>query len=154
MSPDKVMTANIIKCHLFFRNTSVMTASKCSQWAPKSFLKGIFSVRRTLVGVKTLWTHLTIMSSFCFLRMWCFNCYSSLYLLCIFSEIPKLQEFLKDLNDSHSETLNYVSGAHGILSLIQGASRGQAVRWMSGWVLKVPESINPLLLRHCWITIA
>ncbi|XP_070836805.1 nuclear GTPase SLIP-GC-like [Chaetodon trifascialis] len=38
------------------------------------------------------------------------------------NEIPKLQEFLQGLNDSHSETLNYVSGAHGILSLIQGAS--------------------------------
>ncbi|XP_068574325.1 nuclear GTPase SLIP-GC-like isoform X2 [Cebidichthys violaceus] len=37
------------------------------------------------------------------------------------TEIPKLQEFLQDLNDCHSETLNYVSGAHGILSLIQGA---------------------------------
>ncbi|XP_075942095.1 nuclear GTPase SLIP-GC-like isoform X1 [Anarhichas minor] len=40
------------------------------------------------------------------------------------TEIPKLQECLQDLNDCHSETLNYVSGAHGILSLIQGASRG------------------------------
>ncbi|KAM6914079.1 nuclear GTPase SLIP-GC-like isoform 2-T2 [Lycodopsis pacificus] len=40
------------------------------------------------------------------------------------TEIPKLQEFLQDLNDCHSETLNYVSGARGILSLIQGASRG------------------------------
>ncbi|XP_047427799.1 nuclear GTPase SLIP-GC-like [Mugil cephalus] len=37
------------------------------------------------------------------------------------TEIPKLKEFLKNLNDSHSETLNYVSGAYGILSLIQGA---------------------------------
>ncbi|XP_073351209.1 nuclear GTPase SLIP-GC-like [Pagrus major] len=37
------------------------------------------------------------------------------------TEIPKLQEFLQDLNDCHSETLNYVSGALGILSLIQGA---------------------------------
>ncbi|KAG7466699.1 hypothetical protein JOB18_026811 [Solea senegalensis] len=36
------------------------------------------------------------------------------------TEIPQLQNFLKDLNDSHSETLNYVSGARGILSLIQG----------------------------------
>ncbi|KAM6913305.1 nuclear GTPase SLIP-GC-like [Lycodopsis pacificus] len=41
------------------------------------------------------------------------------------TEIPKLQEFLQDLNDCHSETLNYVSGARGILSLIQGASRGE-----------------------------
>ncbi|XP_054464023.1 nuclear GTPase SLIP-GC-like [Anoplopoma fimbria] len=39
------------------------------------------------------------------------------------TEIPKLQKFLQNLNDSHSETLNYVSGALGILSLIQGASR-------------------------------
>ncbi|XP_030263103.1 nuclear GTPase SLIP-GC-like isoform X2 [Sparus aurata] len=37
------------------------------------------------------------------------------------TEIPKLQEFLQDLNNRHSETLNYVSGAYGILSLIQGA---------------------------------
>ncbi|XP_041860579.1 nuclear GTPase SLIP-GC-like [Melanotaenia boesemani] len=42
------------------------------------------------------------------------------------TEIPKLQDFLKNLNDCHSETLNYVSGAHGILSLIQGASCGGA----------------------------
>ncbi|XP_029292882.1 nuclear GTPase SLIP-GC-like [Cottoperca gobio] len=39
------------------------------------------------------------------------------------TEIPKLQEFLKGLNDRHSETSNYVSGAHGILSLMHGASR-------------------------------
>ncbi|XP_030591984.1 nuclear GTPase SLIP-GC-like [Archocentrus centrarchus] len=45
------------------------------------------------------------------------------------TEIPKLQEFLQDLNDCHSETLNYVSGALGILSLIQGANcRGVAVK--------------------------
>ncbi|KAM4717671.1 nuclear GTPase SLIP-GC-like [Anableps anableps] len=37
------------------------------------------------------------------------------------TEIPKLQEFLQNLNDCHSETSNYLSGAHGILSLIQGA---------------------------------
>ncbi|XP_036004171.1 nuclear GTPase SLIP-GC [Fundulus heteroclitus] len=37
------------------------------------------------------------------------------------TEIPRLQEFVQNLNDSHSETLNYVSGAHGILSLIHGA---------------------------------
>ncbi|XP_040045929.2 nuclear GTPase SLIP-GC isoform X2 [Gasterosteus aculeatus] len=41
------------------------------------------------------------------------------------TEIPKLQEFLQELNDCHM--LNYVSGALGILSLIQGASlRGGA----------------------------
>ncbi|XP_014861725.1 PREDICTED: nuclear GTPase SLIP-GC-like isoform X2 [Poecilia mexicana] len=38
------------------------------------------------------------------------------------TEIPELQDFLQNLNDSHSVTLNYVSGAQGILSLIQGAS--------------------------------
>ncbi|XP_035763962.1 nuclear GTPase SLIP-GC-like [Neolamprologus brichardi] len=41
------------------------------------------------------------------------------------TEIPKLQRFLQDLNDCHSETVNYVNRAQGILSLIQGAnSRG------------------------------
>nr|XP_033500418.1 nuclear GTPase SLIP-GC-like isoform X1 [Epinephelus lanceolatus] len=45
------------------------------------------------------------------------------------TEIPRLQEFLQKLNDCHSETLNYVSGAHGILSLIHGArSRAGADR--------------------------
>ncbi|XP_059204119.1 nuclear GTPase SLIP-GC-like [Centropristis striata] len=39
------------------------------------------------------------------------------------TEIPKLQEVLQKLNDC--QTLNYVSGALGILSLIQGASRRQ-----------------------------
>ncbi|XP_014834941.1 PREDICTED: nuclear GTPase SLIP-GC-like, partial [Poecilia mexicana] len=39
------------------------------------------------------------------------------------TEIPKLQEVLQNLNDCHSETLNYVSGAHGILSLVHGASK-------------------------------
>ncbi|XP_028455033.1 nuclear GTPase SLIP-GC-like [Perca flavescens] len=38
------------------------------------------------------------------------------------TEIPKLKEFLQKLNDCHSETVNYVSGARGILSLIQVAS--------------------------------
>ncbi|KAJ4921871.1 hypothetical protein JOQ06_024406 [Pogonophryne albipinna] len=37
------------------------------------------------------------------------------------TEIPKLQDVLQELNDSHSETLNYVSRARGILSLMQGA---------------------------------
>ena len=46
----------------------------------------------------------------------------------IFTEIPKLQEFLQELNDCHSETLNYVSGAYGILSLIQGARSRNMVR--------------------------
>ncbi|XP_035763965.1 nuclear GTPase SLIP-GC-like [Neolamprologus brichardi] len=41
------------------------------------------------------------------------------------TEITKLQGFLQELNDYHSETVNYVSGAYGILALIQGAnSRG------------------------------
>ncbi|XP_060921718.1 nuclear GTPase SLIP-GC-like [Labrus mixtus] len=40
------------------------------------------------------------------------------------TEVPKLQEFLQELNDFHSETLKYVSGAYGILSLIQGAGCG------------------------------
>ncbi|XP_019211201.1 nuclear GTPase SLIP-GC-like isoform X2 [Oreochromis niloticus] len=41
------------------------------------------------------------------------------------TEITKLQGFLQELNDCHSETVNYVNGAYGILSLIQGAnSRG------------------------------
>uniref|UniRef100_A0A669F5T5 Nuclear GTPase SLIP-GC n=1 Tax=Oreochromis niloticus TaxID=8128 RepID=A0A669F5T5_ORENI len=43
------------------------------------------------------------------------------------NEIPKLQEILKNLNDARSKTLNYVSGAHGILSLIQGARSGEVV---------------------------
>ncbi|KAM4535915.1 nuclear GTPase SLIP-GC-like isoform 3-T4 [Fundulus diaphanus] len=42
------------------------------------------------------------------------------------TEIPELQDFLQNLNDCHSETLNYVSGAQGILSLIQGASVREA----------------------------
>ncbi|XP_060921715.1 nuclear GTPase SLIP-GC-like isoform X3 [Labrus mixtus] len=41
------------------------------------------------------------------------------------TEVPKLQEFLYELNDFHSVTLKYVSGAYGILSLIQGASCGE-----------------------------
>ncbi|XP_026020768.1 nuclear GTPase SLIP-GC-like isoform X1 [Astatotilapia calliptera] len=43
------------------------------------------------------------------------------------NEIPKLKEILKNLNDTHSETLNYVSGAYGILSLIQGATIREVV---------------------------
>ncbi|XP_026004685.1 nuclear GTPase SLIP-GC-like [Astatotilapia calliptera] len=44
------------------------------------------------------------------------------------NEILKLKEILKNLNDAHSETSNYVSGAHGILSLIQGARSREVVR--------------------------
>ncbi|XP_065820819.1 nuclear GTPase SLIP-GC-like [Labrus bergylta] len=42
------------------------------------------------------------------------------------TEVPELQKILQKLNDNHSETLNYwyVSGAYGILSLIQGARCG------------------------------
>ncbi|XP_034448057.1 nuclear GTPase SLIP-GC-like isoform X1 [Hippoglossus hippoglossus] len=36
------------------------------------------------------------------------------------TEIPKLRDVLQSLNNNHSEALNYVSGARGILSLIQG----------------------------------
>ncbi|XP_026004680.1 nuclear GTPase SLIP-GC-like [Astatotilapia calliptera] len=43
------------------------------------------------------------------------------------NEILKLKEILKKLNDAHSETLNYVSGAHGILSLIQGARKREVI---------------------------
>lgn len=39
------------------------------------------------------------------------------------TEIPTLQERLRSLNDQHDLTLNYVSGAYGILSLIQGAKQ-------------------------------
>uniref|UniRef100_A0A3Q2E0F6 Nuclear GTPase SLIP-GC-like n=1 Tax=Cyprinodon variegatus TaxID=28743 RepID=A0A3Q2E0F6_CYPVA len=41
------------------------------------------------------------------------------------TEIPRLQEFLQNLNDCHSETIHYVSGARGILSLMHGASLRQ-----------------------------
>ncbi|XP_051797493.1 nuclear GTPase SLIP-GC-like [Acanthochromis polyacanthus] len=41
------------------------------------------------------------------------------------TEIPKLQDFLQGLNDCHSETLNFVSGAYGILSLMHGANCGE-----------------------------
>ncbi|XP_058508914.1 nuclear GTPase SLIP-GC-like [Solea solea] len=44
------------------------------------------------------------------------------------TEIPALREFLKNLDDRHSETLNYVSRAHGILSLIQGAKNRKSNR--------------------------
>ncbi|KAL4009507.1 hypothetical protein ACER0C_003359 [Sarotherodon galilaeus] len=37
------------------------------------------------------------------------------------NEIPKLQDFLQNLNECHSETDIYVTGAYGILSLIEGA---------------------------------
>uniref|UniRef100_A0A4W5R865 Uncharacterized protein n=2 Tax=Hucho hucho TaxID=62062 RepID=A0A4W5R865_9TELE len=37
------------------------------------------------------------------------------------TEIPKLMEFLRNLNDRRTKTSEYVSEAYGILSLIQGA---------------------------------
>ncbi|KAL0993422.1 hypothetical protein UPYG_G00107650 [Umbra pygmaea] len=37
------------------------------------------------------------------------------------TEIPHLQEFLRNLNDHRTRTSDYISGACGILSLIQGA---------------------------------
>ncbi|XP_020788755.2 nuclear GTPase SLIP-GC-like isoform X2 [Boleophthalmus pectinirostris] len=40
------------------------------------------------------------------------------------TEIPKLQELLRGLNDQHDHTRNYVCGAYGILSLIKGAKLG------------------------------
>ncbi|XP_045889158.1 nuclear GTPase SLIP-GC-like [Micropterus dolomieu] len=43
------------------------------------------------------------------------------------TEIPKLQELLQNLNDCHSETLNYVTGAYGILSLMQGTKSREVV---------------------------
>ncbi|XP_029997049.1 nuclear GTPase SLIP-GC-like [Sphaeramia orbicularis] len=44
------------------------------------------------------------------------------------TEIPELQMFLRSLNDQHSETLNYVFGAYGILSLMKAAHCGDAAR--------------------------
>ncbi|XP_026181788.1 nuclear GTPase SLIP-GC-like isoform X1 [Mastacembelus armatus] len=47
------------------------------------------------------------------------------------TEIPKLQDFLQNLNDCHSETLNYVSGAHEILSLMQGTKSQLVVKFVA-----------------------
>lgn len=47
------------------------------------------------------------------------------------TEIPELQKILENFNDSHSRVLNYVSEAHGILSLIQGANITRGVRHLS-----------------------
>ncbi|XP_041633947.1 nuclear GTPase SLIP-GC-like [Cheilinus undulatus] len=44
------------------------------------------------------------------------------------TEVPKLLDFLQNLRDCQSETLNYVSGAKGILSLIQGARCGDVIK--------------------------
>ncbi|XP_055011525.1 nuclear GTPase SLIP-GC-like [Boleophthalmus pectinirostris] len=40
------------------------------------------------------------------------------------TEIPRLQQHLQNLNNQHEQTLNYVHGAFGILSLIKGAKLG------------------------------
>ncbi|KAL0993420.1 hypothetical protein UPYG_G00107630 [Umbra pygmaea] len=39
------------------------------------------------------------------------------------TEIPHLQEFLRNLNDHHTRTSDYLTGVYGILSLIQGAKK-------------------------------
>ncbi|KAL3053755.1 hypothetical protein OYC64_006140 [Pagothenia borchgrevinki] len=58
------------------------------------------------------------------------------------TEIPRLQEFLQDLNNSHSETLNYVSGARGILSLIQGASSRGAADIKTAVFIELEENLS------------
>ncbi|XP_039467050.1 nuclear GTPase SLIP-GC-like [Oreochromis aureus] len=55
------------------------------------------------------------------------------------TEIPKLKGFLQELNDCHSETVNYVSGAYGILSLIEGARRRKEGAGKADDVCKVLE---------------
>uniref|UniRef100_I3KDY7 Dynamin N-terminal domain-containing protein n=1 Tax=Oreochromis niloticus TaxID=8128 RepID=I3KDY7_ORENI len=55
------------------------------------------------------------------------------------NEIPKLQDFLQNLNDCHSETVNYVNGAYGILSLIEGARCSKAGVGKADDVCKVLE---------------
>ncbi|XP_034086201.1 nuclear GTPase SLIP-GC-like isoform X2 [Gymnodraco acuticeps] len=72
------------------------------------------------------------------------------------TEIPKLQNVLQELNDDHSETFNYVSGAHRILSLMQGASSREGAhikndvctgleKKLSLELLKVNETMNATL---------
>ncbi|XP_072224614.1 nuclear GTPase SLIP-GC-like [Leuresthes tenuis] len=60
------------------------------------------------------------------------------------TEIPKLVEFLQNLNDRHSKTLNYVSGAHAILSLIQAAR----LREMVGSETQVCEELERNISYH------
>ncbi|XP_015260840.1 PREDICTED: nuclear GTPase SLIP-GC-like [Cyprinodon variegatus] len=60
------------------------------------------------------------------------------------TEIPKLQDFLQELNDDHSETLSYISRAHGILSLIQGAS----LKKQPGQNMDVCEELKRNLVLH------
>ncbi|XP_041860696.1 nuclear GTPase SLIP-GC-like [Melanotaenia boesemani] len=58
------------------------------------------------------------------------------------NEIPKLQEVLKKLNGCHSETLNYVSGAHGILSLIKGARLRETATVKAAVCKKLKENMR------------
>ncbi|XP_065820365.1 nuclear GTPase SLIP-GC [Labrus bergylta] len=58
------------------------------------------------------------------------------------TEVPKLQEFLQDLNDFHSETLKYVSGAYGILSLIQGAGCGDVAGVKANVCTELEENLE------------
>ncbi|KAL3053752.1 hypothetical protein OYC64_006137 [Pagothenia borchgrevinki] len=58
------------------------------------------------------------------------------------TEIPTLQEFLQDLNEWHSETLNYVSGARGILSLIQGASSREGANIKTAVSMELEEKLS------------
>ncbi|KAK2811744.1 hypothetical protein Q5P01_000144 [Channa striata] len=60
------------------------------------------------------------------------------------TEIPKLQEFLRNLNDSHSETSKYVSGALGILSVIQGARSGAVPGTKSKVRTELENKLNEL----------
>ncbi|XP_038125987.1 nuclear GTPase SLIP-GC-like [Cyprinodon tularosa] len=60
------------------------------------------------------------------------------------TEIPKLQDFLQELNDDHSETLSYISRAQGILSLIQGAS----LKKQPGQNMDVCEELKRKLVLH------
>ncbi|XP_015246690.1 PREDICTED: nuclear GTPase SLIP-GC-like [Cyprinodon variegatus] len=60
------------------------------------------------------------------------------------TEIPQLQDFLQELNDDHSETLSYISRAHGILSLIQGAS----LKKQLGQNIDVCEELKRNLVLH------
>ncbi|CAB1342437.1 unnamed protein product, partial [Coregonus sp. 'balchen'] len=55
------------------------------------------------------------------------------------AEIPKLQEFLRNLNDRRTKISDYVSGAYGILSLIQGA-KSSDITDSKEVVCQVPEN--------------
>ncbi|KAJ0061367.1 hypothetical protein NL108_017297 [Boleophthalmus pectinirostris] len=72
----------------------------------------------------------------------------------VLTEIHKLQQQLQNLNNQHEQTLNYVHGANGILSLIKGAKLGnmdshqteQVFKNLTGIILrelqKVQESMD------------